>query len=189
MVGQKRLNQNEISSTLWHRRLENISIEREKNLSKTSILPKLEYDNIDKCIECIKGKMVHSHKKEATRSNGLLELVHTDICGHFPTLTYDGYKYFITFIDDYLRYCFLYFLSEKCSAFVAFKIYKAHVEKYFDRKIKVVKSDKGGEYYGRYIEHGRNLRPFALYLQSEGIVDQYRNHATPQQNGVSKRNN
>lgn len=129
MVGQKRLNQNEISSTLWHRRLEHITIERVKNLSKTGILPELEYDNIDTYIECIKGKMVNSHKNDATRSNGLLELVYTDICGPFPTLSYDGYKYFIIFIDDYSRYCFLYFLSEKSSALVAFKICKAHVEK------------------------------------------------------------
>ncbi|KAM2147950.1 hypothetical protein ACFX1Q_004634 [Malus domestica] len=101
MVGQKRLHQSETSSTLWHKRLDHISIERVKTLSKTGVLPELELDHYVTCIECIKGKMVNSHKREATRSNDLLELVHTDICGPFPTPTYDGYKYFITFIDDF----------------------------------------------------------------------------------------
>ena len=189
MVGQKRLNQNEISSSLWHKRLGHISIERVKTLSKTGILPELELDHSTTCIECIKGKMVNSHKKNATRSNDLLELVHTDICGPFPNPTYDGYKYFITFIDDYSRYCHLYLLSEKSSALMAFKIYKTEVEKQLERRIKVVRSDRGGEYYGRYTEHGRNPGPFALYLQGEGIMAQYTNPGTPQQNGVSERKN
>ncbi|KAM1502254.1 hypothetical protein ACFXTO_027626 [Malus domestica] len=189
LIGQKRLNQDETSSTLWHRRLRHISIERIKNLSKSGILPSLEFDNSVTCIECIKGKMTSTHKKNAIRSNGLLELVHIDICGPFPTPTDDGYRYFIIFIDDYSRYCYLYLLTEKSSALNAFQIYKAEVEKQLDKKIKTVKSDRGGEYYGRYSEHGRNPGPFALYLQSEGIVAQYTNPGTPQQNGVSERKN
>ncbi|KAI5332374.1 hypothetical protein L3X38_022503 [Prunus dulcis] len=70
-----------------------------------------------------------------------------------------------------------------------FKIYKVEVEKQLELKIKVVRSDRGGEYYGRFDKAGRNPSPFARYLQEEGIIAQYTNSGTPQQNGVSVRRN
>ena len=70
-----------------------------------------------------------------------------------------------------------------------FKIFKAEVEKQLDMKIKVVRSDRGGEYYGRYTESGRNPGPFARFLEMEGIVAQYTMPGTPQQNGVAERRN
>ncbi|CAL2260285.1 unnamed protein product [Prunus armeniaca] len=70
-----------------------------------------------------------------------------------------------------------------------FKIYKAEVEKQLELKIKVVRSDRGGEYYGKFDKGGRNPGPFARYLQEEGIIAQYTNPGTPQQNGVSERRN
>ena len=36
-----------------------------------------------------------------------------------------------------------------------FKIYKAKVENQLNRNIKAVRSDRGGEYYGRYNGSGR----------------------------------
>ena len=88
-------------------------------------------------------------------------MIHTDICGPFPTASWNGQKYFITFIDDYSRYGYLYLINEKSDALDTFKIYKAEVENQLDRKIKVVRSDRGGEYYGKYDESGRNPGPFA----------------------------
>ena len=40
-----------------------------------------------------------------------------------------GKKYFITFIDDYSRYIYLYMLHNKNLALDAFKVFKAEVEK------------------------------------------------------------
>jgi hypothetical protein len=59
---------------------------------------------------------------------------------------------FISFIDDHTRYMYLYLLNDKTKALNAFKTYK--VEKQKKKKIKIVKSDRGGEYYGRYTENG-----------------------------------
>ena len=67
---------------------------------------------------------------------------------------YSGKKYFITFVDDFTRYGYVYLLYEKSESLKAFEIYKAEVEKRLDRQIKVVRSDRGGEYYERYDESG-----------------------------------
>ncbi|CAL8075801.1 unnamed protein product [Prunus armeniaca] len=131
--------------------------------------------------------MTNLRKKGAVRSEKLLELIHTDICGPFPVNTHDGYKFFLTFTDDFSRYGYVYLIAEKSKALDMFKIYKAEVENQLDSKIKVVRSDRGGEFYGKFTEKGRNPGPFAIFLQQEGIVAQYTNPGTPQQNGVSER--
>ena len=50
----------------------------------------------------------------------------------------------------------------------------------------MVHSDKGYEYYGRYDETGRNLRPFAKYFQECGIDSQYTMSGIPQHNGIAE---
>lgn len=84
---------------------------------------------------------------------------------------------------------YLYLISEKSQAIYSFKNFKLEVEKQKDKKIKIVRSDRGGEYYGRYTENGQAPGPFDKFLQEEGIVHQYTMSGTPQQNGVSERRN
>lgn len=55
-------------------------------------------------------------------------------------------KYFITFIDDCTRYCYVYFLNGKNEEIDMFRQYKIKVENQLDKKIKMIKSDRGGEY-------------------------------------------
>ena len=52
-----------------------------------------------------------------------------------------------------------------------------------------MRSDRGGEYYGRYMEDGQELGPFAKFLQEHGIVAQYTMPGSPDQNGVAERRN
>ena len=71
-----------------------------------------------------------------------------------------------------------------------FKIFKAEVENQLGKKIKAVKSDCGGEYYGRYDGSGEQRPgPFAKYLSECGIIPQYTMPGTPSQNGVAERRN
>ena len=63
----------------------------------------------------------------ANRSSDILEIIHTDI--RSPDMDSHGQKYFITFIDDYSRYMYLYLLHNKSEALDAFKIFKVEVEK------------------------------------------------------------
>ncbi|KAL6337882.1 hypothetical protein AAG906_002347 [Vitis piasezkii] len=71
----------------------------------------------------------------------------------------------------------------------AFKVFKAEVEKQYGKQIKIVRSDRGGEYYGRYLEDGQSPRPFVKFLQEHGIVAQYTMPGSPDQNGVTERRN
>ncbi|RVW37313.1 Retrovirus-related Pol polyprotein from transposon TNT 1-94 [Vitis vinifera] len=68
------------------------------------------------------------------------------------------------------------------------KNFKAEVENQLRKKIKIVRSDRGGEYYGRYDRFGEQRPgPFAKYLMECGIVPQYTMSGTPSQNGVAER--
>jgi len=58
-----------------------------------------------------------------------------------------------------------------------------------DKNVKIIRYDRGGEYYGRYDEIGQHPGPFAKLLQKRGICVQYTMLGTPQQNGVSERCN
>ena len=52
-----------------------------------------------------------------------------------------------------------------------FKSFKVEVENQLNKRIKSVRSDRGGEYYGRYDESGEQRPgPFARYLEECGIV-------------------
>jgi hypothetical protein len=60
----------------------------------------------------------------------------------------DGYDSFITFTDDYSRYGYIYPIKEISESLNKFKLLKAEVEDQHNLKIKIVRSDRGGEYYG-----------------------------------------
>ena len=80
-------------------------------------------------------------------------------------------------------------LHKRSEALDAFKIFKAEVEKQCGKQIKIVRSYRGGEYYGRYTEYGQAPGPFAKFLQEHGIVAQYTMPGSPDQNGVAERRN
>jgi len=105
-----------------------------------------------------------------------------DLSPHF----HGGYKYFITFIDDYSRFGWIDLLQEKSSSLDAFKSFKAAIELKIGKKIKCVRSDKGGEYYDICDEIRRNPEPFTIYLDECGIQAQYTMPDTPQQSGVAE---
>ena len=114
-----------------------------------------------KLVNCIKGKQTNKYKKGAKRSSEILEIIHSDIC--CPDMDIPGPKYFISFIDDNSRYMHLYLLHNKYEALNAFKVFKAEVEKQCEKQIKIVRTDRGGEYYGRYTEMDKpwvHLRSF-----------------------------
>ena len=110
-------------------------------------------------------KRKNKHKLGAERDKDILKLVHTNICGTFPT-PWNGQKYYISFINDYSRYDYLYLIHEKSQSLDVFKSFKAKVELQLGKKIKTVKFDHGGEYYNRYDGSGeQRSRPFAFFLK------------------------
>ena len=107
---------------------------------------------------------------KGNRASGLLELVYTDVCGPMNINAREGYRYFVTFIDDYSRYGYTYLLRSKSETFDKFKVFRAEVEKQLDRSIKSLRSDRGGEYLsGEFIQ----------YLAQNGITSQMSSPGTP----------
>ena len=88
--------------------------------------------------------------------------------------------YFITFIDDYSRYGYLYLMRYKSKAFEKFKEFRNEVEKQLVRSIKSLRSDRGGEFLSQ---------AFLDYLRDNGILSQWTPPYTPQHNGVVERRN
>ena len=110
---------------LWHRHLGHISNQCIQRLVSEGILDSLDFLDFQVCIECIKGKQTNVKKNDVNRRGDILELIHIDICGPFPTSSWNGQQYFITFIDDYSRYDYLYFIYEKSQSLDVFKNFKA----------------------------------------------------------------
>jgi len=159
-------------------------------LIKANILHSLDFSDFDNCIDCIKVKLTaKTRKTSGSKKEGILQLIHTDICRPITPITLGGYRYFITFTNDFSRYGWIYLLHEKSESLDSFKEFKAIVELKFDTQVKCIHSDRGGEFYGRYVEIGRNPGPFARFLQECRIGAMYTMPDTPQQNGVAERRN
>ena len=109
----KRKLTNENSSSLWHKRLSYISNRRIERLVSDGILDSLDFSNFEICTNFIKGKQTNTRRFGVNRAIEVLELIHTDICGPFPTVSWNGQQYFITFIDDFSCYRYLYLIHEK----------------------------------------------------------------------------
>ena len=78
------------------------------------VLSTLDFVDFETCVNCIKGKKTNMSKKGTKRITNLLEIIHTNIS--CPDMDVNGPKYFITFIDYYSRYMYLYLLRSKDEA-------------------------------------------------------------------------
>ena len=166
---------------LWHLRLGHINLRRIQRLVVDGPLSSLAVEPFPVCESCLEGKMTNRpFKAKGNRAKQLLELVHSDLCGPMNIQARGGYEYFVTFIDDYSRYGYVYLLHRKSECFDKFKEYKAKTEKRLNKSIKSLRSDRGGEYL---------LGEFREYLSENGIESQLTAPGTPQQNGVAERRN
>jgi transposase InsO family protein len=135
---------------------------------------------LHKCEICIESKIRKKPFLSTNRDSQLLELVHSDVCELNGILTWGGKRYFITFIDDFSRYTYVYLMKNKDESFDMFKKYKTEVENQNDKRMKVLKSDRGGEYFPQ---------EFTNYCEENGLIHQRSAPYTPQQNGVAERKN
>ena len=149
---------------LWHLRLGHINLERIRRMVTGGLISPLDVTALPVCEPCLKGKKtMRAFKAKGYRAKEVLNLVHIDLCGPMPTSARGGYKYFITFIDDYSRYGYIYLMRHKSEAFEKFKEIKAEVENHHGRSINSVRSDYGGEYL---------LGEFRQFLEDHGITSQ-----------------
>ncbi|CAM8956477.1 unnamed protein product [Rhodiola kirilowii] len=133
-------------STLWHARLRYVHYQRMNYMSMEGLIPKVDM-NVDRCTTCMLTKITRLPFKSISRTSNLLELVHSDLGDLHSTPSLGNKKYYLTFIDDCSRYCYVYFLHAKDEEVVdKFKVFKAEVE-LIHTLIKRLRTDRGGEYY------------------------------------------
>ena len=75
---------------------------------------------------------------QSKRAIELLGLIHTGVCGPFNVTALGGYNYFITFIDDFFRYGYVYLMKYKFKAFEKFKEFKVEVKNQIEKSIKII---------------------------------------------------
>jgi histone deacetylase 1/2 len=85
------------------------------------------------------------YPKSSSVSNKPLDLVFSDVWGPAPTSVGQN-NYYVSFIDDFSKFTWLYFLQHKSEVFQRFHDFQNLVERLFNRKIVVVQTDWGGEY-------------------------------------------
>ncbi|KAH9781356.1 hypothetical protein KPL71_008429 [Citrus sinensis] len=169
---------------LWHFRYGHLSFGGLKTLQQKNMvvgLPQFEQPS-QLCEECIFSKQHRDKfpKGKSWRTKKVLELVHSDLCGLIKPTSNGGKRYFISFIDDFSRKTWVYFLQEKSEAFTAFQMFKALVDREADSQIKILRTDRGGEF---------NSQEFGSFCENHGVRRQLTAAYTPQQNGVCERKN
>jgi hypothetical protein len=137
---------------LWHERMGHIGekgLRAMHNKGMVEGFPECGLE-VDFCEHCIYGKQSRVRfPSGATRENGILELVHSDVFGPVTVPSLGGSLYYVSFIDDFSRKTWIYFLRKKSEVFEKFKEFKALVENQTDKKIKVLRTDNGGELCGK----------------------------------------
>nr|GFB60612.1 hypothetical protein [Tanacetum cinerariifolium] len=152
-----------------------------QKLKREGLLESINDESFDKCESCISGKMTKKpFNNNIERATDLLGLIHTDVCGPLRHVSRKGASYFLTFIDDFNRYGYVYLLKHKYEVFENFKVFKSEVELQLGKKIKALRSDRGGEYLSQ---------EFKDNLSKNVIVQHLTSLYTPQQNCVSERRN
>jgi len=170
---------------LWHRKLGhpgNDSFKKLLEISDGIDLSLTEVkDNKRMCKICAKAKHARTKfdntRTKATRS---LQILHTDLCGPFDPTTWDGNKYFITFLDDYTHYTMVYLLKSKAEAVNKIKEYVSRMETRLEKRVVKIRCDNGKEYINDNLKN---------WCKVKGIELNNTIPHTPQLNGKAERLN
>ena len=175
----------ENEAELWHRRLGHLSPRSIRTLESLGLvrgLPSQLGNTPNSCETCIKSKQVKSvfNKKKEISTKKPLELLHMDLFGPNRVASLGGKYFCLVIVDDYSRYTWVFFLSQKNDTFDTFRTFTKKVQNELELKIKTIRSDHGGEFENH---------DFTNLCDELGITHQFSAPRTPQQNGVAERKN
>ncbi|PPR84446.1 hypothetical protein GOBAR_AA36262 [Gossypium barbadense] len=169
------------TTKLWHMRLGHMSERGLSVLSKRGLLSGQCTGKLNFCEHCVFGKQTRvKFSTGIHKTKGTVDYFHSDLWGPSPTISKGGYRYLLTFIDDYSRKVWVYFLKSKYEVLINFKQFKALIENQTGKKIKRFRTDNGLEFCSG---------EFNEFCKNEGIVRHRTVRRTPQQNGVAERMN
>jgi hypothetical protein len=170
---------------LWHRRLGHLMFDhiiKLRNNGAVKDLPKISKPCDFVCKPFQIGKLTRTQfkSKKFPLTEKPLQLVHMDLCGPSRKEVTGKENYFVLITDDYSRVTWVAFLKEKSKAFKKFEVFKALTENQTRKRLKAVRSDRGGEF---------SSWNFKEFYDKHGIKREYTIPRTPQQNGVVERQN
>ncbi|XP_065880880.1 retrovirus-related Pol polyprotein from transposon TNT 1-94 isoform X1 [Euphorbia lathyris] len=114
------------------------------------------------------------------RSSFPFELVHSDVWGPCSVVSKPGFRYFVTFVDDYSRTTWLYLMKSRSELFTNFTTFCAEIKTQFNVSVHILRSDNAKEYFSGQ---------FQSFMIQNGILHQSSCVDTPSQNGVAERKN
>jgi Integrase core domain/GAG-pre-integrase domain len=164
-------NSKQTSSQLWHKRLGHPSDRVLEHLN----LSLIHYFNKCDIYQFAKFHRL-SFPEHSDKSNEIFGLIHSDIWTA-PIDSKEGYRYFVTFIDDKSRATWLYLLKSKEEVFTVFQVFCNMDKNQFSIMVKVLRTDNDTEYANH---------KFQNFLQEKGIIHQTSCVETPQQNRVAE---
>ncbi|CAI7762247.1 unnamed protein product [Closterium sp. NIES-53] len=170
----------------WHERLCHINIPMLQKLVKDGTLKGLEgkgaAKEIGSCPTCLETKFTKFPFSSGTGpAKAPLALVHMDVVGPRRAPSLSGSRYFLTIVDDHTRAVWVYPLKTKGEVAAAvLKEWMPRAQRESGHKVKVIRTDNGGEFIGA---------DFEAVLKKKGIQHQLTVPYNPQQNGVAERFN
>lgn len=168
----------------WHACYGHLNFDALRKLARHDMvrgLPSIDHAE-QLCDGCLVGKQRRAPfpQQAKKRATGLLDLVHGDLCGPIMPATPAGRCYFLLLVDDMSIYMWLTLLTTKDQAAAAIKQFKAGAEVEIGRKLRLLRTDRGGEF---------TVATFATYCAEEGVGRQLTAPYSPQQNGVVEQRN
>jgi hypothetical protein len=173
----------EEKTMLWHQRPGHIGGKGLQVLNDKGMVEGTSNSSLDFYFyeHCLYGKKNHVRfPSGAMREEGILQLVHIDVFGSMLTPSLGKCLYRVSFIDDLLSNTWIYFVGKKYGVFEKFKEFKDFVENQTNERIKVLRIDNDGQFYGNELEE---------LCKKCSIVRNKMNPYTPQHNGVAERMN
>ena len=152
-------------SDLRHQRLEHVHELRLKKCVESESVGGINIKKMTElsfCEGCLAGKMCRKPfpAMGEIRSTRRLQLVHSSVCGPMHTPSIGRAKYFVTFIDDYTRYCAVHFMKHNSEVLEKFIEFEASVTNGVGKAIGTLRTDNGGEYLYTELQN---------YLKEKGI--------------------
>jgi transposase InsO family protein len=133
---------------LWHRRMAHLHHGALRILREiVTGVPDFSTEHQELCKGCALGKYTKTaFPSSDSRAAGILDLIHSDVCGPMSSASLTGCLYYVIFIDDFSRKSWIFFMKTKGQVFNRFQEFKALVENQTGKKIRVLRTDNGGEY-------------------------------------------
>ena len=69
-----------------------------------------------------------------SKAKRILKIVHSDVCGPMSSSSLSGYVYYVSFINDFSRKTWIYFMKNKDEVFNKFKEFKALFKHYTEKR-------------------------------------------------------